>query len=252
MRAPMPLHYQIASELRQALQQGRWNVGDLFPTDKELMQKYGVSSTTVRRAISELVREGWLERHPGKGTFVKREHVENLGRLTGFFEEIRSSGHRPSARLLSTRELTVTTALLNRHPELAVFGGQKLFLVEKVHLMDGNPVVYVKSFWPVKIGRSLLQYNLQERGLYEIVHTELDIALETARQDISAGAADSEVAAHLGLAPGAPVLVMSRLVYSNERPVEYSYNAYRPDRYKYRVELKRDLPNPARGVIIEP
>ncbi|RYD01417.1 hypothetical protein N752_30960 [Desulforamulus aquiferis] len=59
-------------------------IGELFPTDKELMKAYGVSSTTVRRSVDEMVREGWLERKPGKGTFIKKQYVETLGKLTGF------------------------------------------------------------------------------------------------------------------------------------------------------------------------
>jgi len=87
--APIQLHYQLANELRNYIQSGSWNIGDLFPTDREIMEKYKVSATTVRRAVKQLVEEGWIERQPGKGTFIKKEPIkEELGKLTGFFEEM--------------------------------------------------------------------------------------------------------------------------------------------------------------------
>lgn len=70
--APIQLHYQLANELRNYIQSGSWNIGDLFPTDREIMEKYKVSATTVRRAVKQLVEEGWIERQPGKGTFIKK------------------------------------------------------------------------------------------------------------------------------------------------------------------------------------
>ena len=117
----LPLHYRITQELRNKLQQGYWKPGDLFPTDKQLMEQYDVSSTTVRRANYELVQEGWLERKPGKGTFVKNQMVENLRKLTGFFEEIKAKGMVPSAEIIKSEIVTVGEHLLQEIPLLKDF-----------------------------------------------------------------------------------------------------------------------------------
>ena len=83
----LPLHSQIKLDLETQLKNGRWKAGDLFPTDKQLMEHYNVSSTTVRRAIYELVQEGWIVRRSGKGTFVRKNMVEDLNKLTGFLKK---------------------------------------------------------------------------------------------------------------------------------------------------------------------
>ena len=103
----MPLHSQIKLELETQLKDGRWKAGDLFPTDKQLMEQYNVSSTTVRRAIYELVKDGWLVRRSGKGTFVRKDMVEDLNRLTGFFEEMEAKGIKASAQVLKTEIITI-------------------------------------------------------------------------------------------------------------------------------------------------
>ncbi|MBE3571764.1 MAG: GntR family transcriptional regulator [Moorella humiferrea] len=235
---PLPLHYQITNDLREAIKNGKWSVGDLFPTDKELMEKYGVSSTTVRRAVAQLVQEGWLERKPGKGTFVKKEHVEEtLGRLTGFFEEMRRHGFTPSADVLDLRPVEITPRELEKTPGLSVFGNQKMFLVERLQKLNGKPVVYLRSYWPYEYGRRMAEFDLGKEALYEIATRELGLSLTRAEQTIAASVARKKEAQLLDVMVGFPVLVMERLAYAGDRPVELSINIYRADRYKYRVFL---------------
>ena len=245
---PVPLHYQICSDLRKKLQNGEWNIGDIVPGDKELMRIYNVSSTTVRRALDELVREGWLERKPGKGTFVKKQHVEILGQLTGFFDEIRAKGYEPSSKILRTAEVNVEEF---DDLELDVIDSEKVFAIEKIHLMDNNPIVLVKSFWPLEIGRKFQNYDLVNHGTYEIAQRKLGIVLEEAHQDIYSTLAGPEEAEHLGIDVGAPLLAMKRLVFSQGKPLELSINYYHADRYRYRVILKNEKIEVGNGFVVE-
>ena len=247
---PLPLHYQITNDLRQAIKAGKWGVGELFPTDKELMDIYGVSSTTVRRAVSELVHEGWLERIRGKGTFVKKEAVEErLERLTGFFEEVKSRGLTPSADVISICPVDLTEETVKKNPQLSVFGTQKMLLIERVQKIDGNPVVYVKSYWPLEYGRRLAEFDLTKEAFYEIAENELKLNLTNAEQTISAMVAQRKVAKFLDVPVGAPLLVMERVLYAGSKPVEFAVNIYRADRYKYRVSLQRNQEH-SNGIIL--
>lgn len=60
----------LKSALLGSLQDGSFKVGDRFPSEPELIARYGVSRATVREAIIALEQEGWLKRLQGKGTFV--------------------------------------------------------------------------------------------------------------------------------------------------------------------------------------
>lgn len=250
---PVPLHYQITDDLRNAIKEGKWNLGDMFPTDKQLMEQYGVSSTTVRRALSELVYEGWLERQPGKGTFVRKDYVEEtLSKLTGFFEEMRKRGYKPSSMVLGARPVEVTLDLLEKSPQLSVFGKQKLFLIEKLQMMNDHPVVYLKSYWPYEYGKHLAEFDLTRQGLYELAEEKLGIDLEEAEQTIGAGIARKKEAQYLQVKVGFPILIMERILYSGGQPVELSINAYRSDRYKYRVKLIRNESNNCESIFEPP
>lgn len=251
MNEALPLHYQITQELRESLKKGQWKAGDLFPTDKQLMEKYNVSSTTIRRAIYELVIEGWLERKPGKGTFVKGEMVETLRMLTGFFEEIKAKGMSPSAEVVGIEEITISESLLEEVPELKYFDEDKLTHIKKIQKMNGHPVVSVDSYWPVSIGKELKKYDLTSQGMYQILKEHLGICLEKADQIISAGIADQEEAEALKIDCGAPVLIMRRTVFKDDKTLEVSINKYRADMYSYRVQLDSSMQAENEGIIID-
>ncbi|MBI5408047.1 MAG: GntR family transcriptional regulator, partial [Nitrospirae bacterium] len=67
---PQKLYVQLYEILRKKIEDGDWAVGTQIPTEEELCKTYEVSKATVRLAILELVRQGYLTRQQGKGTFV--------------------------------------------------------------------------------------------------------------------------------------------------------------------------------------
>jgi len=68
----LPLHAQVREQLRK-LALSEFADGDKFYTEPELIQRMGVAQGTVRRALGDLAREGLLERHVPKGTFVRKK-----------------------------------------------------------------------------------------------------------------------------------------------------------------------------------
>ncbi len=64
------LYVQIYSIIREKIEGGEWPAGTQIPTEDDLCKSYDVSKVTVREAVQELVREGYLRRQQGKGTFV--------------------------------------------------------------------------------------------------------------------------------------------------------------------------------------
>lgn len=237
---PLPLHYQITQHLKQEFANGRWKVGDLFPTDKQLMDEFKVSITTVRQALTQLVNEGYIERQSGKGTHVIRTAIENVDKLRGFFEEMNTQGLKPSAEILDVREIKVNQSLLAKCPQVEIFNANRLFVIEKVQKVELMSVTYNLSYFPVLIGRELSAYNLQSQGIYELLEKNLGIEINHAEQTITAKAANSREAKILGVKTGSPLLVTQRVVFTRENlPIEVHYKYARPDLYKFWVKMDR-------------
>ena len=74
----IPKYQQIKDELKQQIISGKFENGDKFYTEAELIQLFNVSSITVVRALNELANDGYIIRQQGKGTFVSRARKHKL------------------------------------------------------------------------------------------------------------------------------------------------------------------------------
>lgn len=77
--AELPQYAQIKRRLIAQITAGTWQVGAQFPSEAQLLSKYKVSRATLVRSLHDLVREGYLTRRQGQGTFVA-DYVANRKR----------------------------------------------------------------------------------------------------------------------------------------------------------------------------
>jgi GntR family transcriptional regulator len=233
-----PFYRWLAEVLRDEIAHGVYKPGDALPAEHELMRRYDLSSTTVRRAVHDLAREGLIYRKAGKGTFVKRSKIEeHLLHLTSFAEEMQSR-HIKAAFKLTRAEWTTPPADVARL--LGTPAGGQVFLVERIQFANEEPIAVARGYWRRDIGEQFAQQDLNRISLYALVEQHLHIPLVEADESISAVVADAEMARKLAVRRSAPLLVRRRLTYTGEMcPVEYTTTFYRADRYEYKVRLAR-------------
>lgn len=233
-----PYYRWLEEVLREDIAQGVYKPGDALPTEHELMRRYKLSSTTVRRAVRDLVIEGWIYRKAGKGTFVKRNKLEErLGRLTSFAEEMQSRNITPQFKLVRA-EATVPPYEVRQALKLSP--KQPAYLIERIQLANNEPIAVARGYWILELGEQLAKHDLNRVPLYQIVENDLHTPLVEADESISAASADADLARKLGVARNAPLLVRRRLTYTAEmRPVEYTTTFYRSDQYEYKIRLAR-------------
>ena len=102
LKSKLPLYDQIERNLRDLVVNGHLKPGEAMPGEWDLADLYGVSRLTVRRALDELVRQNWLEKKHGVGTFVRQPTMATIaaGKLS-FTEQMRSIGREPSSRYMA-------------------------------------------------------------------------------------------------------------------------------------------------------
>ncbi len=233
-----PLYRWLADTLREQIQNGVYKPGDMLPPERELVRRYAMSSITVTRALNELVREGWIYRQAGKGTFLKRDKLEErLARLSSFAEEMHGRGILPQYQLVRLK-------LMPPPPEIAqalrLAPGEKAYLIERLHLVEGEPLALAKGFWICEVGEQLARRDLTSIPLYETVEQELRMPLLEADESIGAAQANAEIARKLGVPRHAPLLVQERLTFTTaHKPIHHTTTYYRADRYKYNIRLAR-------------
>ena len=158
MRMESKLYLRIKDWLRESIEKGDYRPGERIPSEYELTQRFGVSRSTVRQAISELVLEGWLYRIQGSGTFVARpKYRQTLSRLTSFTEDMRLLGLRPRSRLLlfEIREADEKIAQTLRIPL-----GDEVVHIERLRFADDEPMALNTSILPLRLVPGLKKEDL--------------------------------------------------------------------------------------------
>lgn len=234
-QSPIPLHEQCKEIILSRIKGGELKAGDAIPTEQELVESYGLSRTTVRQAINQLVHQGILQKVRGSGTFVTKTMLPlDLHNFTSFTEDMKARGRAPSSKVLyvgSTRaESAVLKALDTENPVLKI---------ERLRLADGKPMGVHTSYLPGHY-RITAERLKRDESLYVIFTRDYHIHLVAADEVLEATAADEHIAELLDVAVGSPVLRIERVSFDDRsRAQEYVVMHYRSDEYKYFVRLNR-------------
>lgn len=235
---PVPLYFQLEQLLRDEIETGAYPPGSLIPTEKELIEHFGVSRTTVRQAIHDLVQEGLLYRTKSKGTFVALPKVSQhfIHSFLPYQDDVRNNGATPATDVL---DLRVTTLPVELSVEAAGLGTSVIYLYRKRYV-DGEPFVRVKTYLPYTACRFLLQHDLSNESLYELLSQHSETKPTRIVRSCEIQSADQEDARILGVKRGQPIHYFITKSYNSDgKLIEYSIARYRGDRSRFLVEITR-------------
>ncbi|WP_034883639.1 GntR family transcriptional regulator, histidine utilization repressor (plasmid) [Ensifer sp. WSM1721] len=229
----MSLHQRILSEVEGRILSGEWPPGYRIPFEHELTDQYGCSRMTVNKALSELVKRGLIERRRKSGSYVSFPQVQSaVMEIHDVKREVQALGLDYAYRLDERKlrkmnaadagriDLPAASRLLDitcRH-----FAGGRVFcLEERLINLIAVPEAETESFDTVAPGSWLLG----------------KVPWSTAEHRIKAVAASRQAAQALGIATGAPCLVIERRTWSGGAPVTSVRLTYPGDRHELIAEF---------------
>ena len=227
---PVPNYLRVEHYLRDRIRSGELKPGDSIPPEIQLAQKFRISRMTVRQALAGLVYDGLIVRHRRRGSFVAEPRLQHTSIFPSFEEEMRARGAMASIKFLDMR---TEQAGGQAAESLAVPEGTPLTVLERLRLVDGQVVGYEIRYLPERIARALTEDEIHNQPLVPAVrrilgrlHTELAL-------NVTATAARSREARHLGIKAGDSVLVREHTwCVDGEGPVQYGRSIFRGDRYQ--------------------
>jgi GntR family transcriptional regulator len=184
-----------------------------------------------------LVKEGLIYRQRGRGTFVAHPKLEHgLSRIVNFSEDMLQRGFKPKSKVLFSR-------LIQADPEIAeklgVETGEELTRLDRLRLADNEPMCLEKSHFIHRFCPGILNHDFETTSLRMIKERDFGIRWLRATQQIRAISANSDIAVHLLVKSGAPLLYIERVSYSQQDvPIEFLQAYYRSDRYTLYAELQ--------------
>lgn len=238
--APVPLYYRIKEYLSIQIDSGALLPGDQIPTEEQLSELFQVSRMTARRAVNDLAREGRLIRRQGIGTFVADPIIERqLTRLTTLSEEMQRLGYTGlHSRILAWRILRSSPPVAKL---LGIESKDPILRIRRVRYTGDVPIAVQTIYFPEHLVPGLESQDSEKGSLYQILEGRLHQRIEWARQRIEAVAATKFHAKWLDIAPGSPLLKVTRQSFlADGQPLEITKTYYRPDRYSCQINLYRD------------
>lgn len=235
-RTEEPAYKRIQGAIRRRIDSGQLKPGNVVPSERELARIHRVSLMTARHALTELARDGVVERRHGAGTFVAPPKVQ-FNKLLGYTEQMASLG-------LTAHSRVVSSAVVSREHEIAARLGlgpnSRLGRLERVRLAGDEPVALEVCYWSADDFPELLDAPLDRTSLFSVLERECGVSMAYADEEIDATDADQRMAELLHIPKGAPLLRMRQLIFSNTgKATVYVTGFYRSGRHTLRIRRFR-------------
>jgi len=228
------LYVQMYSIIKEKIEQREWPAGSQIPTEDELCAAYDVSKATVRMAIAELVRNGYLRKQQGKGTFVSLA-LPDLGitMKTKLTEDMFGEG------VVAKKEVLVKGVKVP--PEdvrnyLKQEGDIYYILCKRV--VQGAPAYLEESFIPLEIVPDIEEADVCQTPFYEMMQRKANKKIQKVVQMIEISEMTGDAAAILKIGKGEPMLLLHRLLVGTDgKPLAYTRLMGDGKKYKLQTEL---------------
>jgi GntR family transcriptional regulator len=231
--SPVPLYYQAARVLEEAVEDGRLPRGSRLDSELDLAEQLGISRPTMRAALKQLVDKGLLVRRRGIGTVVAPKPVTRAVALTSLYDDLKQAGREPRTRVLALEEVPCPPDVAEH---LGVAAAVPVLRFDRLRVAGSDPIALMHNVVPVGL-LEIEKKDLERTGLYDLFRGS-GIAPHVATQRVGARKAGAEEAELLEIEPGDPVLTMTRIAYdTGGRPIEYGSHRYPAESYWFEMML---------------
>lgn len=213
-----PLYLQLRDALAERIANGEWKPGSAIPNESDLAREFGVSAGTMRKALDLMEAERLLTRRQGRGTFVNDQTSDELAAR---FTNLRMPDGSRLCGQVRHVEITEGRASEVECKRLRLRADDRVFRVHRVRHVNGQNYLVEDVALPAALFPDLLEKKSAVERIIGLAQ-EYGILLGKAEERISLGEASQTVAQQLGIAAGAPIMVLDRVVMSLDgRPIEW-------------------------------
>lgn len=234
----VPLHVQFREHLLELIESGEVAVGEQLAAERQLAAEWGVSLAPVRQAMLDLVKDGYLYRVRGRGTFVSGGRVERkIALLDSFSDSLRAAGLELDVRVVRL-ELAVPPSEVRR--SLGLRTGKHV-LLERLARIEGEPVAALTAWLPAPRFAPLVDMSLDGVSLYALLKSEWQVEVARATSEIEVTRCNARQAQLLAIGRSAPALRVLGVTFDRSgAAIEHSDVLYRADRFRFTLESIRE------------
>ncbi len=233
-----PLYSRIQEYLADLILSGKLKPESKIQSEREFSEDLGVSRMTVRKALTELVNEGLLERKHGSGTYVAKPKItyESVEMLD-YLQAMQQRNIATASQLLEFSEMVASLRLAEI---LEIEIGAPIYHLVLLRFANRVPVILERSFFPCSCCPKMEEWNFEKTSTIDLLTSVYGLKLDRISQSVEAVGANETVAQQLRVEEGFPLLMLSRLIIGSDpiRPVVYSQDLLRSDYARIRTDIR--------------
>ncbi|NQP55390.1 UTRA domain-containing protein [Streptococcus suis] len=235
----MSKYKKVYQDIKKKIEDQVWSTGQALPTENELMEIYSYSKDTIRKALSLLEMDGYIQKKQGKSSIV----IEHELMKEQYLSEIKTAGelNKRSKHQIQT-ELTSLYIVQGQDDLMSTFEVDDkvdFYRVSRVRTIDGEHLEYEISYFDRRVV-PYLSKEIAESSIYRYLEEELKLTISHSRREISFRFANEEEKQLMDLADYEMVVVVTSVTYlSNGQAFQYGTISYRPDKVSFVSMAKR-------------
>lgn len=232
---------QIEDYIKQEISRKNLQIGDQIMTEEQLCQRFNFSRMTINKALNHLSALGYIERIPGRGSFVTAPHIqkENLGTGSSFTEDMKSIGLKAGARLLSY-ELLRADDIPTIAKKLELSGNDFIHYFVRLRTGNDKPIAISYTYVSAKIIPAI-NVDCLNASFYEFVDS-LGLERELKQLELKA-TPPTDRQKELLAANNIALLCSAHITYTHIdghlHPYEYIETYYNGDIYTYTYNVTK-------------
>ena len=234
----MSKYKEVYNDIKEKITNGTFKAKEFLESESGLARKYSYSKDTIRKALSMLELDGYIQKTKGKNSMV----LEN-GRFKNSLSNLRTS-----KELNKIENIDITTNLI----ELSVVSGIKeiidifevpeevsFYKVSRTRILDGEALEYETTYFDMRIV-PFLDKKIAESSIYDYLEKKLHLKISHSRREIKFRYATEDEKKYMDLKDfNAVIVVESHTYLSNGTLFQYGINSYRPDKFVFSTIAKR-------------
>lgn len=224
----------IYKELKRKIETEEYSFQEFLPSENTLVIEYECSRNTIRRAMADLIKEGYVQAIQGKGVVNIYQPVEQSTFKIGSIESFKESAIRNN-QTYSTKVIKFEYIIANKKIEkiTGFLEGTELIYIQRLHYFDGKPLIINHNYFLKKLMPNL-SIEIAEKSIYEYIENKLNMNIVTSKRIMTVEKMNEMDKKYIDLKDYNCLAVISSQTYNDDGVMfEYTQSRHRPDYFKF-------------------
>jgi GntR family transcriptional regulator len=229
------IYFCLADTIAEQISQGKYPAGSLLPSEREICTQHDVSRTTVRRALQELTRNGYIHTVYGKGWAVVGTRIQQeISNIYSFDEDMRRLGKNPETKVV---DFVLISAPPNLVKLFAIPEGGLCYRIIRLRMADGEPMLLETNFLPHQRFKNVERSEIEQHSLYKYLGETYGFHITKAEETFEPVRLTALESRLLLVETDTLAMMIERIAYEGNRVVEFSKSVSPSYRFRHHIVL---------------